>query len=111
MKNGTRALVAFAIALAAIFIFVFVTRRRSVVARANGAAPSFADDVRPLFRDRDIDAMRRAGGFDLGRYEDVRARADRILDRLEAGDMPCDGAWSSDKVATFRRWVEAGTPE
>jgi hypothetical protein len=24
--------------------------------------------------------------------------------------MPCDGAWPPERVAVFRRWVEAGKP-
>ena len=41
---------------------------------------SFARDIRPLFRDRDIGAM--SSMFDLSSYEDVRANADGIYKRL-----------------------------
>ena len=37
---------------------------------------SFASDIRPLFRDRDIQSMQSA--FDLASYDDVRANADAI---------------------------------
>jgi hypothetical protein len=46
--------------------------------------------------------------FDLGSYEDVSAHADRILQRLRAGTMPCDGAWPAERVDDFDRWVRGG---
>jgi hypothetical protein len=71
-------------------------------------APSFASDISPLFRSRDRAAMRRF--FDLGSYQDVQAHAPAILTRLSNGTMPCDGKWPEERVALFRRWVEAGMP-
>jgi hypothetical protein len=67
---------------------------------------SFAAHIRPLFRERDRQAM--SWAFDLGSYDDVRAHADTILDRLAAGRMPCDGAWPAERVEVFRRWVQTG---
>jgi hypothetical protein len=68
----------------------------------------FEQDIKPLFREGDRNAMRFA--FDLGSYDDVSAHADAILSRLEAGTMPCDGAWPAERVAVFRQWVDAGKP-
>jgi hypothetical protein len=68
----------------------------------------FDDDIKPLFRDRDRDSMRFA--FDLWSLDDVSTHADAILDRLEAGTMPCDGAWPADRIAVFRGWIDAGKP-
>jgi hypothetical protein len=68
--------------------------------------PSFQADIRPLFRDEDIDAMSFA--FDLGSYEDVRDNAEDIHDRLADGTMPCDTAWPDDQVARFRAWIDEG---
>jgi hypothetical protein len=48
--------------------------------------------------------------FDLSSYSDVRANADKILERLEGGSMPCDGAWPNDQIELFRSWVAAGCP-
>jgi hypothetical protein len=72
------------------------------------AAPptSFAKDVRPLFRAKDINSMKKA--FDLSSYDDVRSHADAILGRVAAGTMPCDGPWPEEQVDVFRRWVEEG---
>jgi hypothetical protein len=68
---------------------------------------SFARDVRPLFRDDDVEAMRYA--FDLSQHEDVRANAQGIYERLADGSMPCDGAWPADQIALFRRWMDEGS--
>ena len=68
----------------------------------------FEQDIKPLFRDRDRDSMRFA--FDLWSLEDVSTHADAILARVEAGTMPCDGAWPAERVAVFRRWIDSGKP-
>jgi hypothetical protein len=39
---------------------------------------------------------------------DVKEHAGSILQRLQDGSMPCDGAWPEDKVEAFRRWTETG---
>lgn len=70
---------------------------------------SFERDVKPLFRDKDRDSMRRA--FDLWSHDDVRTHAEAITNVLKQGSMPCDGAWPADRVALFDRWVEDGMPE
>jgi hypothetical protein len=70
--------------------------------------PTFGSDVRPLFRDVDIDAMRDA--FDLGSAEDVKRHAESILQRLEDGSMPCDQMWRISDVDLFRAWMDHGMP-
>jgi hypothetical protein len=70
--------------------------------------PSFAADIRPLFRDSDVAAMKFR--LDLSSYADVRENADEIYERLEDGSMPCDGGWPANQVATFKAWIDAGTP-
>jgi hypothetical protein len=71
-------------------------------------APGFDRDIRPLFRDKDISAMRRF--FDLTSYADVSQFAAEILERLEAGSMPCDLMWTQEQVSAFRRWLDSGMP-
>ena len=68
---------------------------------------SFATDIRPLFRDFDIQSMSKAN-LDLTNYDQVNARANAILEKLESGKMPCDGPWSPEKVDTFRQWISDG---
>jgi len=69
---------------------------------------SFAQDVKPLFREGDRESMKWA--FDLWSHDDVAANGDAILGKLQDGTMPCDGAWPDDQIAVFQRWVDAGTP-
>jgi hypothetical protein len=69
---------------------------------------SFERDIRPLFRDGDIDAM--SWAFDLASYDDVRANAEEIYERLADGSMPCDRPWPSEDVGRFRSWIDAGSP-
>jgi hypothetical protein len=70
---------------------------------------SFAVDIRPLFRDEDLDAMQPY--FDLNSYQEVRDNAEAIYDRLSDGSMPCDEAWPSDRVERFRQWIDEGFPQ
>ena len=46
--------------------------------------------------------------FDLGDAASVRDHAPAILEQLEAGRMPCYGAWPPDRTALFRAWLESG---
>ena len=73
-----------------------------------GEPVSFAAHIKPMFRAKDRQSMQFA--FDLWSYDDVRAHAAGILDRLGNGTMPCDGAWPDAQISVFRRWSETGTP-
>ena len=70
--------------------------------------PGFEDDIKPLFREGDREAMEFA--LDLWSHEDVSSNAAEILGRLEDGSMPCDSAWPEERIAVFRTWIDAGTP-
>lgn len=72
--------------------------------------PSFEQDIKPLFRDRDVAMMEAVGGFNLHRYADVKEHAGRILEKLQI-DMPCDGLWSNEDIAKFAAWKNGGMPE
>ena len=76
-----------------------------------GERLSFEQDVKPLFRERDRSTMLGLRKFDLWERDDVAEHSDAILGRLEDGSMPCDRAWPDDRVALFRRWIDAGKPE
>jgi hypothetical protein len=73
--------------------------------------PSFEREVRPLFRERDRGSMIEVANFDLWARDDVAEHSQAILERLENGSMPCDQAWPAERIAIFRRWVDAGMPE
>ena len=85
-----------------------VTLRRNEHDAGTGGAMSFAADVKPLFREEDRSSMDFA--FDLWSYDDVKANADLILERLEDGTMPCDESWDEDKLQVFRSWIAEGYP-
>jgi hypothetical protein len=67
---------------------------------------SFETHVKPLFRERDRGSMR--SHFDLWSHDDVSQHADAILERLQDGSMPCDGAWPQAQIDLFQRWSESG---
>jgi CDGSH-type Zn-finger protein/truncated hemoglobin YjbI len=81
-------------------------REAPVELPAAGAAVTFDQHIRPLFRERDRKSMTFA--FDLWSYDDVRDNAQAILERVKAGTMPCDGAWPGEWVEVFERWTQSG---
>jgi hypothetical protein len=64
--------------------------------------------VKPLFREEDRSSMDFA--FDLWSYDDVKANASLILERVEDGTMPCDEPWHEDKVQVLRSWIAEDCP-
>jgi hypothetical protein len=74
---------------------------------ADSPTIGFGAEIKPLFRDKDRQAMREA--FDLWSYDDVVAHADAIAGQLSAGTMPCDGAWPAEQVDRFQRWLQEGS--
>jgi hypothetical protein len=67
---------------------------------------AFAQDIRPLFSDRDVSSM--SASFDLSSYDDVRANAEAIYERLADGTMPCYGPWPADHVERFHTCMTNG---
>jgi CDGSH-type Zn-finger protein/truncated hemoglobin YjbI len=80
--------------------------QQSVALPGQDEPVSFTQHIKPLFRRMDKESM--SFVFDLWSCSDVRTHAQEILRRLDNGTMPCDGAWSSEKVALFRRWIDSG---
>lgn len=64
---------------------------------------SFSSDIKQLFRERDREEMLFA--LDLWSHESVKEHAYDILDRVESGVMPCDGAWPDERIDLFRSWI------
>lgn len=71
-----------------------------------GEAVSFATQVKPLFREKDREAM--SSRFDLWSHASVSGHADVIVARLRSGTMPCDGAWPQSQIDLFERWIDTG---
>ena len=71
-------------------------------------ALSFAQDIRPLFRDSPgIDTMKDFG-MDLSAYADVKKHAENIYARVLDGSMPCDEPWPKDRIALLKQWMDEG---
>ena len=73
--------------------------------------PSFATDIRPLFRDGDIKCMKPARiALDDPKWMCVLANAHVVYGAVSAGKMPPDKPWSTEQVLLFKRWMDAGCP-
>jgi hypothetical protein len=71
---------------------------------------SFAQDIRPMFTDPDVDHMKHAG-MDLSDRDDVEKHAESILAVVTNGSMPPSGTgerWTPEMCATFKSWVDQG---
>jgi hypothetical protein len=77
---------------------------------------SFATDIRPLFTERDIQGM--AKGFNLASYDEVKAHAAAIYDRIRGmggAVMPPppprgEGQWPQPRIDLFAKWLADGCP-
>jgi hypothetical protein len=75
---------------------------------------SFETDIRPLFTERDIQAMRKA--FNLASYDDVKTHAAVIYDRIRGiggAVMPPppprgEGPWPQAHIDIFAQWMTDG---
>jgi len=75
---------------------------------------SFAADIRPLFTQRDIDGMKK--GFNLASYDEVKAHAAAIYDRIRGiggALMPPppprgEGPWPQARIELFAKWMTDG---
>ena len=74
-------------------------------------AISFATDIRPLFREEDIDCMK-SMGIDLGdsAWMCVPTNAQSVYGVVADGSMPPDEPWPADRVGLFKQWMDAGCP-
>jgi hypothetical protein len=77
---------------------------------------SFQADNRPLFTERDIQGMIK--GFNLASYDEVKAHAAAIYDRIRGiggAVMPPppprgEGPWPQSRIDLFAKWVADGCP-
>ena len=67
----------------------------------------FSADIRPLFRNFDVESMK-PNGIDLSSYAEVKKHAREIYGRLSTQEMPCDGGWSDANIQKFKEWMEGG---
>ena len=77
---------------------------------------SFQADIRPLFTERDVQGMIK--GFDLASYDEVKAHAAAVYDRIRGiggAVMPPppprgEGPWPQSRIDLFAKWVADGCP-
>jgi len=77
---------------------------------------SFQADIRPLFTERDIQGMIK--GFNLASYDEVKAHAAAIYDRIRGiggAVMPPppprgEGPWPQSRIELFAKWIADGCP-
>lgn len=75
-------------------------------------ALGFATDIRPLFRDQDIDCMKPMGiDLDDPAWMCVAANAQSVYGAVADGSMPPDDPWPAERVALFKQWMNAGSPK
>jgi hypothetical protein len=91
------------------FVWSLMRAQRKISSGPVPSEVSFSQHIKPLFRQRDIDAMKRA--FDLRKHADVSLHAEAIFSRLSDGSMPCDSPWPSVNIELFRKWIEGGKKE
>ena len=77
---------------------------------------SFQKDIRPPFTERDIQGMIK--GFNLASYDEVKAHAAAIYDRIRGiggAVMPPppprgEGPWPQSRIELFAKWMADGCP-
>lgn len=69
---------------------------------------SFALHIAVMFTDEQRRCM--SPYLDLGSYDEVKANAEAVFDRVNDHSMPADesGPWPNEWIALFRRWVDEG---
>ena len=91
-----------------------ISRNHSNRVRTMAKVTSYQSDIRPLFTERDIQAMSKA--FNLASYNDVKTHAAIIYDRIRGiggAVMPPppprgEGPWPQDRIELFARWMADG---
>jgi hypothetical protein len=73
---------------------------------------SFAQDVRPMFTDLDVDHMRKL--VDLSNRDSVFAQGAAIYATVSSGKMPPASSgephWTDEMCSRFKKWLDQGGP-
>jgi hypothetical protein len=71
----------------------------------DSSTPHFENDIKPLFRESDRDAM--LDYFDLWSFIDVTSNVGRIFDAISEGWVPCARGWCRDAPRMQHLWSRA----
>jgi hypothetical protein len=75
-------------------------------------ALSFVTDIRPLFREGDIQCMAPSGvKLDDPAWMCIPANALSVYDQVSAGAMPPDTPWPTNQISLFKKWMDEGCPD
>ncbi len=89
-------------------------RGRLAFIDAGATGTSFARDILPLFRPKDIEHMTDLD-LDLSEHDAVRAKARAIARRVAGGARPMppppDQRWTKIQIELFEQWVAEGFPQ
>jgi hypothetical protein len=73
---------------------------------------SFARDIAPLFRTKDIQHMRQFVSLDLADHSVVQQNAQSVVERLKDPNSPMppapDPMWTAGAVSLLERWIATG---
>lgn len=81
---------------------------------ATTPAPSFANDIVPLFTQTDVDHMKDQGvSLDDYAYMSNPSNAQSVYQQVSSGSMPPkwgggEGPWPAANVALFKAWMDGG---
>ncbi len=67
----------------------------------------YESDIRPLFRDFDVETLQKLDGIDLDDVESVRSHCKELQERLNKGSLPYDACLSSEQIELFNRWIDS----
>jgi len=76
---------------------------------------SFARDIRPLFRDVDVEHMKNFG-LDLSDYDQVKGSSQTILNLVSSRDdqvrmpPPPDPPWTANQIDLLKQWIRDDFP-
>ena len=74
-------------------------------------ALSFVTEIRPLFREGDIQCMEPAGVMlNDAAWMCIPANARSVYDQVSTGAMPPDKPWPPDRISLFKKWMDDGCP-
>ncbi len=70
--------------------------------------PRYQTDIRPLFRDFDVQTLQRLDGINLNDVKSVRFNVSKLQERINNGSFPYDACWAKAQIDLFNRWLDSG---
>jgi hypothetical protein len=74
-------------------------------------AVTWTNTIKGQFTQLDINHMKQVAEIDLSDYTSVKSNGDDIFNMVNHKRMPPGNPWSSQYIANFKTWMDAGYPE